>query len=711
MLNETGATLAFCRNFVRYGFRGLAGFFSLQPRSRMWPALPACSDALAPSQSLVRVRSRLIFFCLLSWGAATSASAQFSPGQLSLVITPNSPIATGSVEFLLSSPECGVDQLLFVPELEGPGSLAVETTSSVGTSNGGLVGLDIIYDGSGAGVAVGESYSGVVSAYECGFVGEGALLDSISVTVAVQSDPIPPPPPSSEVERLDFLNAPPGSLLETSFQVSSENPPITLTTDIGNLSPAQITNSSGTVSFSFQIPADAADGGEYTGTIEISDQGSGDILRIPVRITVQLQSLADIPGLTPLQREVAGALDNACAAIGSIPQEERTAEQDDLAATCERVGQSTTPGALLQSLAPEEVAAQGQASLTTLSQQMGNVTRRMQLLRQGRAGGFDVSDLSLSLDGQVIPVARLADALGTSLGGSAGDLADSGRLGWYISGSGVKGSRRATDRESGVDYRSLGLTAGADYRFSPNTIAGAALGLTRGDSDLKDDSGGVDVDGYSLSLYATHYLPRQFSVDGVLIVGRNEYDTVRTVFSGPDGQKALSSPKGDELGLALSGGYDFVHGPQTVSLLVGVDYLRGRIDAFEERSSDPGAPGAGSLLVIERQTVDSLTTELAVQWSQAFAWRGGVLLPTARLGVEYEHRNDSRSINARFVHDPTETRFTVRTDDPDRTYFNVGAGLSAQFTHGRAAYLFFETVQGRSGVSEQRVDAGVRFEF
>lgn len=711
MLTETSVALVFCRSFVRYWFRGLAGFLSLQPRSHRWPALPACGDAPAPSPSRARMRSCLIFFCLVSLGAASSANAQFSPGQLSLVITPSSPIATGSVEFLLTSPECGVDQLVFVPELEGPGSLVVETTSFGGTANNGLVGLDIIYDGFGAGVTAGESYSGVVSAYECGFVGEVALLDSISVTVVVQSDPIPPPPPSVNVERLDFLSVPPGSLVGASFQVSSEIPPIALTTDIGNVSPDQIAASSGTVSFSFQVPADAADGDEYLGTIEISDSQGNETLRIPVQITVQSQSLGEIPGLTPLQREVAVALDNACRVIGSIPQEERTAEQGDLAATCDAVGQSGIPGSLLQGLAPEEVAAQGRASLTTVGQQIGNVTRRMQLLRQGGTGGFSVSGLSLSLDGQVIPVALLADAVGRSFGGSAGELADSGRLGWYISGSGVKGSRRGTDRESGVDYRSLGLTAGADYRFSPNTIAGAALGLTRSNSDLKDDSGGVDVDGYSFSLYATHYMPRQFYLDGVLVIGRNEYETVRTVFGGPDGQRALSRPKGNELGLGLSGGYDLVHGPHMVSLLAGVDYLRGRIDGFEERASDPGAPGAGSLLVIERQTVDSLTTELAVQWTQAIAWRRGVLLPTARLGVEYEHRNDSRSINARFIHDPSETRFTVRTDDPDRTYFNVGAGLSAQFTHGRAAYLFFETVQGRSGVSEQRVDAGVRFEF
>jgi len=125
---------------------------------------------------------------------------------------------------------------------------------------------------------------------------------------------------------------------------------------------------------------------------------------------------------------------------------------------------------------------------------------------------------------------------------------------------------------------------------------------------------------------------------------------------------------------------------------------------------DPGDPGSDSLLAVERQTIDSLTAEWAVQMTYAYPWRGGVLFSTARVGVEHEFRNDSREIWVGFGNG-AEGRFAVDTGDPDRTYVNLGLGLSAQFTHGRSAFLFVETVEGKRGVREQRIDAGVRMEF
>ena len=51
------------------------------------------------------------------------------------------------------------------------------------------------------------------------------------------------------------------------------------------------------------------------------------------------------------------------------------------------------------------------------------------------------------------------------------------------------------------------------------------------------------------------------------------------------------------------------------------------------------------------------------------------------------------------------------TDDPDRNYFNLGLGLAAQFAHGRAAFVSYETVLGRNAASSQALTLGVRLEF
>lgn len=663
------------------------------PRPSAWEVAPGHQPAKWRLASC-----SVLFLVVLCNGTATGQEIVFGlePASLPISVTPASRTTDGSFRLVDCVPD--VETSLLVPG-GFQGSVSLSLTPLF------LPNAESPYDYTGT-----LTYTAPLFA-ESGFSETGSVSISsecANSTMTVSVTMVPDPEPlTSDVERLDFEAVGSGEEVTGSFRVFSGNPPISVVTNLGSVTPSVTSESGASIAYSYQVPADAVDGQVVEGIISVADSGGGT-LTIPVRITVGgQQDLAELPGLTPRQRAVAGALDNACGAIRMMPESEWTAGQRDLVASCERALDSSSPGSVLDGLAPEEVAAQGRSSVVTVRQQIGNVGDRMQQLRGGLAGGFDVSGLALNVDGQMVPVALIAGALG----GAAGDLADSGRLGVFINGSGVFGDRRGTSNETGLDYRSLGLTAGVDYRFTPNTVGGVALGLTRSDTDFKDDSGGVDVDGYSVSLYGMHYTPQQFYIDGILTLGRNEYDTVRTVFSGPGGQRATSKPKGNEVGLGISGGYDFVGGARTISLLAGIDYIRGRIDAFEERPSSPGAAGAGSLLAIERQTVESLTTELAVQMTYAYPWRAGVLLPTVRLGLENEHKGDSRSINARFVHDPTATRFSVTTDDPDRTYFNLGAGLSAQFTRGRSAFLFVETVEGKSGVNEQRVDLGFRIEF
>jgi len=351
------------------------------------------------------------------------------------------------------------------------------------------------------------------------------------------------------------------------------------------------------------------------------------------------------------------------------------------------------------------LGAQGRASLQTMRLQMQGVGRRLEQLRLGQERALD--DPS--------PVSRVEDSLspvsspGVGLGGGAGDLVESGRTAVFVSGSTILGRRSGTSGEPTSDENSLGLTAGVDYRLTPTAVVGLAIGMSGTDVEFRDDSGEVDVDGYSLSLYGMHYASN-LHVDGMLYLGRNKHDTARGILQDTNGQSAISRPTEQAFGLGLGTGYDLVWGPRTTSLLASVDYRRGRIDAFEEVLANPGGPGSDSLLAVERQTVDSLTTELAVQMTYAYPWRGGVLLPTARVGVEHELRDDSRDVWVRFVNG-AEGPFAVNTGNPDRTYVNLGLGLSAQFTHGRSAFLFVETVEGKSGVREQRIDAGFRMEF
>jgi outer membrane lipase/esterase len=348
--------------------------------------------------------------------------------------------------------------------------------------------------------------------------------------------------------------------------------------------------------------------------------------------------------------------------------------------------------------------------MQTMRQQLDNVSSRMGELRAG-ATGVSTRGLSLAMQDGQAPSNLYSDILGGGASSDSDILAFS-QWGVFVNGSASQSRRDSSEAEPGFRRQSYGLTTGMDYRLSDDTVVGAALGFTRTDTDLRDNAGGVDVDGYSLSLYGTRMLSDEFYLEGIATVGRNRYDTVRTVFSEPiSTQSALAKPKGNEYGLGLNAGYDLSKGPWTTSYEASLNYLRGEIDAYTERPSHPDNLGAGALLHIESQTIESQTAEAAVRLSYASSQSWGVMHYSTRVGLEHEFSDDSRRINARFQEDPTNTTFSLSTDSPERTYLNLGAGLTAQMAQGRAAYIFLETVEGRSGYSHYQIDVGFRLEF
>ena len=401
-------------------------------------------------------------------------------------------------------------------------------------------------------------------------------------------------------------------------------------------------------------------------------------------------------------------IERACAAILALDEDARTPEQEDILATCDRVESSDNPDDLLDRLDPRQVAAQGRAGIMVMRQQVRNVGGRLQRLRQG-SHGMDASGLTFNVDGEALPTAMLPAELRG--GGGAGDMVDVGRWGIFVNGSLITGSRSSSNREVGFGFDSLSLTVGADYRINPAFFAGGAVGISRNEANLRSNTGEVEVDGYSASLFATKFFPSDVYLDGIVTLGRHRYDTTRVVFPGDNGQNARSRPRGRELALAVNAGIDHDHGPWTFGFQGSAEYVRLGIDGYEERPSNGNETGFGSLLTIRSQSVSSLTTEAALQITYAQPFRYGVLLPTARAGVEREFRDDSRQVTARFTHDPSAEHFSIRTDDPNRHYVNLGAGLSAQFAHGVSAFVFVESREGAGPTSFYRVDAGLRMEF
>jgi uncharacterized protein YhjY with autotransporter beta-barrel domain len=471
-----------------------------------------------------------------------------------------------------------------------------------------------------------------------------------------------------------------------------------------------------------------------------------------------------IPNLTPPQSAVGGAIDILCPQLNQLSPRP-TGSTGDLADRCTelKITVPSDPDAVrdpLLQMTTKEVSGQGTTSVELSTVQFTNIGARISALRRGARG---VSLLGIALHepekrplnpmiaslwpGQERATVGDADTLkafsrfeagssGTSSqpmlaqglsagpGGSAGGN-PFGRLGIFVNGTFGFGDKDTTSREAGFDFDTYGVTGGVDYRFTDNFILGLAFGYTNSDADFASARGNMDADAYTFSAFGTYYVGGLY-VDGIFSYDWNNFDSTRNiVYTIPNtvqsggvvpgrpttvNQTARGETDGTQYSFSLGTGYDFTARGFSVGPYGRLSYLKADIDAFQE-SIATSNPGFGLALAINEQDVESLTWALGGQASYALSTGFGVLIPQVRFEWEHEFLDNQRTITARFASDPLNTPIFLETDNPDRDYFNLGAGMSAVFQRGVSAFAYYETVLALRDVTAHRITLGIRLAF
>ena len=396
--------------------------------------------------------------------------------------------------------------------------------------------------------------------------------------------------------------------------------------------------------------------------------------------------LGTLPGITPAQARVGTTIDTICPKlnVGGISL---TSAQVDLRDRCNDMkgggfATSQLPD-ILGKVSPEDTTVQGTTAVQTRSAQLRAVGTRLASLRLGATGA-----------------------------GGADDSSPLSRLGLFVNGVGSFGNVDSTSREAGFDYHDVGVTAGADYRFTDTLIAGGAFSYLNSEAEIVSHLGDVTSNGYGLSLYGTYYVGA-FYLDLLGGFTYRTYDTTRNIVYGPTqgftGTPVDRTATGDTSGwqYTFNGGigYDFYVAGSTLTPYVRVEFLHLDINGYTESGAN------GLDLKVQSQAVESLLTILGGRVTHAFSTPFGVLLPQIHGEWRHESLNAARSIKAQFANDPFNQVFTVRTDNPDRDFFAVGAGITSYFRKGMAAFLAFEAVVGLANVSSYNFTAGMRIEF
>ncbi len=435
------------------------------------------------------------------------------------------------------------------------------------------------------------------------------------------------------------------------------------------------------------------------------------------------QNLQNLPGLSEIQRPVATAIQSACGSLGTKGAANRTPDEEKLFVSCRKMVQTanalvpgnTTTGQSLglnneqlreavQAVGHEEVAIQGRSAVETAGSNAIGV--RLFALRSG-ARGFGTANAG---DYGAQKSARATRADRQTGGGAATEPA--GRLGGFLNLNYNSGGKSTTTREDGFDFDNQGVTAGMDYRLTDNLVAGVALSYAKTDATIVAALGSADSKSSAISAYGSWYV-NKFYVDGHLSYSRNDYDTTRNIVVASRSPTvtgfnttAVGSTNGKQVTAVMGAGYELNRGSLLISPYGRLGYLKLKIDAYRESE-----PNHGLALDVGSQSLQSLQSALGLKLAFTASTATGVIVPFVSAEWNHEFDNDTRSLTAKYTHDPFNNFFAIPTDTPDRDYYSLSAGVSALFRNGISAFVTLSAVEGLRNVKNRSILIGLRKEF
>lgn len=464
------------------------------------------------------------------------------------------------------------------------------------------------------------------------------------------------------------------------------------------------------------------DGETFITLVVTDDEGNtgSDGVLIAVAAAPEAALLSLLPGLTPNQLSVAVALDFLCPRLrerGS--QQALTEDQSDLLARCNGLTFASTQTEQVRALdeiSPQDLNAARLQTLNLARINVATIAGRLSALRAG-ASGISLAGLNLTVDGKPVPLADIGKSLKQMLGGGASADADSvdslldNRLGLWLRGNYSTGRKDQTIDDHGFDSDQWGVTAGADFRFSPRQVVGISIGYGNSRADFgMDDRGYLKSTSLSAAIYATMYGERGFYVDAIANYASSDHDSNRHIDFSEAGSaidlQAKGGTAGATVGLAVSTGYDFSPGGFTISPSIGYNYLSAGVDAFREH----GARGLD--LHFEKQSFSSATVNAGMRLAYAWKTSAGVVQPQVRGEYIRELLQDAEVFGARFANDPFDDtpRIVVRSEEPDRSYWRLAGGLSAQFKHGIAGFVEYQRFMSLRNIGYSDIAVGLRVE-
>jgi outer membrane autotransporter protein len=248
----------------------------------------------------------------------------------------------------------------------------------------------------------------------------------------------------------------------------------------------------------------------------------------------------------------------------------------------------------------------------------------------------------------------------------------------------------------------VGVSAGVDYRFSPDLAGGIGLGYGRDFTRIGTMGSRSAAESVSMAVYGSYRPAPGFFIDGVAGYGVVSFDSQR--FVAATGDLAMGLRYGDQYFGTLTFGYEYSEGGLRMSPYGRLAGSKSTLDGFVES-------GAGIWdLAYGQQTVDSLAGVLGLRLEYDIPMEWGMLTPRGR--IEYSHDFVGSSAASIGYADTGTLPYLLNVDGLATDHLALELGIDARFGGNASVGLDYGISFGLSqGEQAHRLGARMSAQF
>lgn len=233
------------------------------------------------------------------------------------------------------------------------------------------------------------------------------------------------------------------------------------------------------------------------------------------------------------------------------------------------------------------------------------------------------------------------------------------------------------------NFKTDGVTIGADKRVRENLVLGLGLGYALDRATMIDDNSKFQANGMSLAVYGSYMATPNVFIDALMGYGASRFSTDRFVES--VGEFAHASRRGDQIFGSISTGYEFREKGYVFSPYARADVAYNRLKEATEQGAGANA------LHYDEQTSTSTRLALGLRASATHQASFGIIIPRAR--VEYQDRmQDGGDTSIQFA-DQLGTSYFVNGVRTQNTALMFGLGGDVMLKNGVRLALDYQTLR------------------